>query len=78
MQTSSGDDDYLEKLVQDENAERDQEITMENEMILEGDFVLVELEEKKSVQHCITEIRKILEDDFDVIYSTKSLIKFLK
>lgn len=80
VQNSSDDDDYLEKLVEDENAERNEEITMENEMILEGDFVLVELKGKKSVQHCIAEIKKILEDGFDVIYLKKIMNsnKFVK
>lgn len=73
MQDSTSDEDnYFEKLVENETLELEQDIEAENSTISEGDFVLIELKGKKSVRHYIAEIKKILEKrSFEVVYLKK-------
>lgn len=78
--SSSDDDNYFQKLLEDSNNEMEIE-DVENTALLEGDFVLVELKGKKSVRHYIAEIKKNLEEDkFEIVYLKKVMNsnKFVK
>ncbi|KAK4881854.1 hypothetical protein RN001_005173 [Aquatica leii] len=67
--SSSDDDNYLEKIIEEANIEMETEREIDNTSILEGDFVLVELKRKKSVRHYVAEIIKNFgEGHFEVIY----------
>ncbi|KAK4882551.1 hypothetical protein RN001_005870 [Aquatica leii] len=48
--SSSDDDNYLEKIIEEANIEMETEREIDNTSILEGDFVLVELKGKKSAR----------------------------
>ncbi|KAK4882568.1 hypothetical protein RN001_005887 [Aquatica leii] len=67
--SSSDDDNYLEKIIEEANIEMETEREIDNTSILEGDFVLVELKRKKSARHYVAEIIKNFgEGHFEVIY----------
>ncbi|KAK4877818.1 hypothetical protein RN001_010324 [Aquatica leii] len=79
--SSSDDDNYLEKIIEEANIEMETETEIDNTSILEGDFVLVELKRKKSARHYVAEIIKNFgEGHFEVIYMKKMLgcNKFVK